>query len=44
MISKGELLDIYFNKENVDLTRYPFSLPFFRNFDGFKIHPKVTYL
>lgn len=43
MISKGELMDIYFNKENVDLTRYPFSLPFFRNFDGFKIHPKVTY-
>lgn len=43
MISKGELMDIYFNKENVDLKGYPFSLPFFKNFDGFKIHPKVTY-
>lgn len=43
MISKGELMDIYFNKENVDLKSYPFSLPFFKNFDGFKIHPKVTY-
>lgn len=43
MIPKGELLDIYFNKENIDLKHYPFSLPFFSNFDGFKIHPKVTY-
>jgi predicted ATPase len=43
MISKGELLDIFFDKENANLGSYPFSLPFFRNFDGFKIHPKVTY-
>jgi len=43
MISKGELLEVNFDKGNADLKQYPFSLPFFRNFDGFKIHPKVTY-
>ncbi|HTH82142.1 MAG TPA: AAA family ATPase [Mucilaginibacter sp.] len=43
MISRGELLDIYFNKDGTDINKYPFSLPFFRNLDGFKIHPKVTF-
>jgi len=43
MISKGELLDVYFNKENADLNIYPFVLPFFRYLNEIKIHPKVTY-
>jgi predicted ATPase len=43
MISKGELMDVYFDKINTDLNAYPFLLPFFRTLDGLKIHPKVTY-
>lgn len=44
MISRGELKDIYFMKENIDRNIYPFNLPFFSRHDGLKIHPKVTYL
>ncbi|OKS88239.1 AAA family ATPase [Mucilaginibacter polytrichastri] len=44
MISKGELKDIYFNKGDVNLNSYPFSLPFFKNADKLKIHPQVTFL
>jgi predicted ATPase len=44
MISRGELKDIYFNKDKVDLNTYPFSLPFFGNSDKIRIHPNVTYL
>lgn len=43
MISKGELLDVYFNKEDADMDSYPFFLPFFKNTDGIKIHPRVTF-
>lgn len=43
MISKGQLIDVYFNKTVADPNAYPFSLPFFKERDGFKIHPKVTY-
>src|ERR1700712_4125446 len=44
MISRGQLLDIYFNKQGIDPDSYPFSLPFIRQLDELKIHPKVTYL
>lgn len=44
MTSKGELLDVYFNKTNADLDTYPFVLPFFKYLNELKIHPKVTYL
>jgi predicted ATPase len=44
MISRGELKDIYFNKDKVDLNTYPFSLPFFGNSDKIRIHPNITYL
>jgi predicted ATPase len=44
MISRGELKDIYFNKDKVDFNTYPFSLPFFGNSDKVRIHPNVTYL
>jgi predicted ATPase len=43
MISKGELLDVFFNKADANLNTYPFYLPFFKTLDGLKIHPKVTY-
>jgi predicted ATPase len=43
MISKGNLLDIYFNKEDINENAYPFFLPFFRHADGLKMHPKVTF-
>lgn len=43
MISKGDLKDVYFIKENTDPDTYPFLLPFFKALDGIKIHPKVTY-
>jgi len=39
MISKGELLDVYFNKTSADLDTYPFVLPFFKHLDELKIHP-----
>src|ERR1700761_6880645 len=44
MISRGELKDIYFDKQNVNLNIYPFSLPFFKKADQLKIHPNVTFL
>lgn len=44
MISRGELKDIYFEKEDVNLNTYPFALPFFKNADRLKIHPNVTFL
>ncbi|MES2275546.1 MAG: AAA family ATPase [Bacteroidota bacterium] len=44
MISRGELIDVYFNKEDIDLDVYPFSLPFFNMVDRLKIHPQITYL
>lgn len=43
MISKGNLLDIYFNKTDTDPGAYPFFLPFFKHAEGLKIHPKVTF-
>jgi predicted ATPase len=43
MISKGNLLDIYFNKADTDPGAYPFFLPFFKHAEGLKIHPKVTF-
>jgi predicted ATPase len=43
MISRGELIDVFFNKTDTDLNAYPFCLPFFRNSEGLKMHPKVTY-
>jgi predicted ATPase len=43
MISRGELKEIYFKKENADLNNYPFALPFFRYQDKLKIHPQVTF-
>lgn len=44
MISKGELIELYFEKENLDnFNRYPFNLPFFKNTDKLKFHPQVTY-
>ncbi len=44
MISRGELKDIYFIKDKANLNIYPFNLPFFKKHEGFKIHPKVTFL
>jgi predicted ATPase len=44
MISRGELKDIYFDKKNVNLNTYPFSLPFFKAAEQLKIHPTVTFL
>ena len=43
MISKGELLNIYFDKQDADLSRYPLNLPFFNAIDKLRIHPQVTY-
>jgi predicted ATPase len=43
MISKGELIEIYFKKEEANLNSYPFNLPFFTKRDVLKMHPKVTY-
>ncbi|WP_345955723.1 AAA family ATPase [Mucilaginibacter sp. PAMB04168] len=43
MISRGELKDVYFNKENIDTNVFPFSLPFFRHADKLTIHPKMTF-
>ena len=44
MISRGELKDIYFLKENINRNVYPFNLPFFNRHEGLKIHPKITFL
>lgn len=44
MISKGELIEIYFQKENViNFDRYPFNLPFFKTTDKLQFHPQVTF-
>lgn len=44
MISKGELIELYFNKSGIDnFDRYPFNLPFFKTTDKLKFHPEVTY-
>ena len=43
MVSRGELKEIYFKKDNVDFNAYPFSLPFFTQEDRLKFHSKVTY-
>lgn len=45
MISKGELIELYFKKENIDnFDRYPFNLPFFKTTDKLKFHPHNNYL
>jgi predicted ATPase len=43
MISRGELKDIYFKKNEVNLNSYPFCLPFFKKANELSIHPKVTF-
>lgn len=43
MISRGELKEIYFEKESTHPGVYPFSLPFFRQLDKLAIHPAVTF-
>ncbi|MFD1255640.1 AAA family ATPase [Mucilaginibacter terrae] len=43
MISKGELKEVYFKNDGVDLNAYPFSLRFFKHQERLKVHPKVTY-
>ncbi len=43
MISSSGLTEIQFNKQDIDLNSYPFSLPFFKNCNGFRLHPKVTF-
>lgn len=44
MISKGELIELYFQKENVvNFARYPFNLPFFKTTDKMRFHPQVTF-
>lgn len=44
MISKGELIELHFKKENIDnFDLYPFNLPFFKTTDKLQFHPQVTY-
>lgn len=43
MISRGELKDVYFKKDEVDLGIYPFCLPFFKHEQELGIHPNVTF-
>lgn len=44
MISKGELVELYFKKENIEsFDNYPLNLPFFKTTDRLKFHPEVTY-
>ncbi len=44
MISKGELIELLFNKQEVtDFDNYPFNLPFFKTTDRLQFHPEVTY-
>jgi predicted ATPase len=44
MISKGELLELYFDKpDTANLNSYPLNLPFFNAIDKLKFHPEVTY-
>jgi predicted ATPase len=41
---KGELKEIYFEKNGADTNQYPFNLPFFQLSDKLSIHPEVTFL
>lgn len=44
MISKGELIELIFNKQDIiDFDKYPFNLPFFKTTDRLQFHPEVTY-
>lgn len=44
MISKAELIELYFKKENIEnLDQYPFNLPFFKTNDKLQFHPQVTF-
>jgi predicted ATPase len=44
MISKGELIELIFNKQNIDnFDSYPLNLPFFKTTDRLQFHPEVTY-
>jgi predicted ATPase len=44
MISKGELIELLFNKSGItDFDRYPFNLPFFKATERLQFHPKVTF-
>ena len=44
MISKAELIELYFKKENIEnLDRYPINLPFFKTNDQLSFHPQVTF-
>lgn len=44
MISRGELIELFFEKQNVpDFAHYPFNLPFFKTTDKLKFHPQVTF-
>lgn len=44
MISRGELIELYFEKQNIaDFSRYPLNLPFFKTTDKLQFHSQVTF-
>lgn len=43
MISSGELQEIHFLREKYLTNQYPFNLPFLKDLNTLKIHPKVTF-
>ncbi|MVN23425.1 AAA family ATPase [Mucilaginibacter arboris] len=44
MISKVELIELYFNKQNIEnFDSYPFNLPFFKTTDHLEFHQEVTF-